>query len=59
MLIRMLDCMVVHALVSSAVSEPIEKKVPKQQQQPKAKTEKHPEDKMSSKVKKFFGFFFE
>ncbi len=42
----------------SAISEPIEKKVPKQQQ-PKEKTEKHPEDKMSSKVKKFLGLFFE
>ncbi|WP_342430518.1 cell division protein FtsA [Neobacillus sp. FSL H8-0543] len=43
---------------AAAISEPIEKKVPKQQQ-PKAKTEKHPEDKMSSKVKKFLGLFFE
>src|SRR5579875_123337 len=45
---------------SSAVSEPIEKRVPKQQQhQPKAKVEKNPEEKMSSKVKKFLGYFFE
>jgi cell division protein FtsA len=43
---------------ASAISEPIEKKTPKQQQ-PKAKTEKHPEDKMTSKVKKFLGLFFE
>jgi cell division protein FtsA len=43
---------------ASAISEPIEKKTPKQQQ-PKAKTEKHPEEKMTSKVKKFLGLFFE
>ncbi|WHY88002.1 cell division protein FtsA [Neobacillus novalis] len=43
---------------TSAVSEPAEKRMPKQQQ-PKAKVEKHPEDKMSSKVKKFLGYFFE
>ncbi|OIK14025.1 cell division protein FtsA [Bacillus sp. MUM 116] len=45
----------------SPVSEPIEKKVPKQQQQqqPKAKVEKQPEEKMSSKVKKILGYFFE
>jgi cell division protein FtsA len=43
---------------ASAISEPIEKKAPKQQQ-PKEKIEKHPEDKMSSKVKKFLGLFFE
>ena len=43
---------------TSAVSEPVEKRMPKQQQ-PKAKVEKHPEDKMSSKVKKFLGYFFE
>ncbi|MEH7333386.1 cell division protein FtsA [Neobacillus drentensis] len=43
---------------SSSVSEPIEKRVPKQHQ-PKAKVEKHPEEKMSSKVKKFLGYFFE
>ncbi|MDF2858118.1 MAG: cell division protein FtsA, partial [Neobacillus sp.] len=43
---------------TSAISEPIEKKTPKQQP-PKAKTEKHPEDKMTSKVKKFLGLFFE
>jgi len=28
-------------------------------QQPKAKAEKQPEEKMSSKVKKFLGYFFE
>ena len=44
---------------SSTIAEPVEKRVPKQQQQPKAKVEKHPEDKMSSKVKKFLGYFFE
>jgi cell division protein FtsA len=45
---------------SSTISEPVEKRVPKQQQQqPKAKVEKHPEEKMSSKVKKFLGYFFE
>lgn len=55
------------------VSEPIEKRMSKQQQhhqqqqqqqqhhqqQPKVKPEKHPEEKMSSKVKKFLGYFFE
>jgi cell division protein FtsA len=30
-----------------------------QQQQLKPKPEKHPEEKMSSKVKKFLGYFFE
>jgi cell division protein FtsA len=48
---------------ASTISEPVEKRLPKQQQQqqqqPKAKVEKHPEDKMSSKVKKFLGLFFE
>ncbi|MEO2074961.1 MAG: cell division protein FtsA [Bacillus sp. (in: firmicutes)] len=43
---------------TSSVSEPIEKRVPKQHQ-PKPKVEKHPEEKMSSKVKKFLGYFFE
>jgi cell division protein FtsA len=49
----------------ASISEPIEKTVPKvqqqqkQQQQPKSKVEKHPEEKMSSKVKKFLGYFFE
>jgi cell division protein FtsA len=45
---------------SSAVSvtEPIEKRIPKQHQ-PKTKVEKQPEEKMSSKVKKFLGYFFE
>jgi cell division protein FtsA len=43
---------------SSTISEPIEKRVPKQQQA-KAKVDKHPEEKMSSKVKKFLGYFFE
>ena len=45
---------------TSAVSvpEPIEKRIPKQHQ-PKTKVEKQPEEKMSSKVKKFLGYFFE
>jgi cell division protein FtsA len=43
---------------SSTITEPVEKRAPKQQQ-PKTKVEKHPEDKMSSKVKKFLGYFFE
>ncbi|WP_040204870.1 cell division protein FtsA [Neobacillus jeddahensis] len=43
---------------SAAISEPIEKRMPKQHQ-PKPKVEKHPEDKMSTKVKKFLGYFFE
>ncbi|WP_251549071.1 cell division protein FtsA [Neobacillus muris] len=41
-----------------SVSEPVEKRVQKQHP-PKAKPEKHPEEKMSSKVKKFLGYFFE
>lgn len=41
------------------VLEQAEKRIPKQHHQPKAKLEKHPEEKMSSKVKKFFGYFFE
>ncbi|WP_160720138.1 cell division protein FtsA [Bacillus sp. USDA818B3_A] len=47
-------------VASSAVAnpEPIEKRAPKQHQ-PKDKVEKHPEEKMSSKVKKFLGYFFE
>ncbi|WP_019152869.1 cell division protein FtsA [Robertmurraya massiliosenegalensis] len=40
------------------VSEPKEKRVQKQTQ-PKAKTEKQPEEKMTSRVKKFLGYFFE
>ncbi|MEH7299595.1 cell division protein FtsA [Neobacillus drentensis] len=44
---------------ASVVAESTEKRTPKQQHQPKAKVEKHPEDKMSSKVKKFLGYFFE
>lgn len=43
---------------TQAVSEPVEKRMPKQQQS-KTKTEKHPEEKMSTKVKKFLGYFFE
>jgi cell division protein FtsA len=42
----------------SSVSEPVEKRVPKQQHV-KPKVEKHPEEKMSSKVKKYLGYFFE
>ncbi|SFA75360.1 MULTISPECIES: cell division protein FtsA [unclassified Bacillus (in: firmicutes)] len=41
------------------VSEPREKRLPKQQQQPKAKLEKQPEEKMTTRVKKFLGYFFE
>ena len=44
------------------VSEPKEKRIPKQQQQqhpPKVKQEKQPEEKVTSKVKKFLGYFFE
>jgi cell division protein FtsA len=50
-----------HSLEPSpvTVSEPVEKRIPKQHQQPKAKPEKHPEEKMSSKVKKFLSTFFE
>jgi cell division protein FtsA len=50
-----------HSLEPSPVTvmESAEKRIPKQQHQPKAKQEKHPEEKMSSKVKKFFGYFFE
>jgi cell division protein FtsA len=36
-----------------------EKRVVKQQPQPKSKPEKLPEEKMTSKVKKFLGYFFE
>jgi cell division protein FtsA len=43
----------------AVISEPIEKRAPKVQQQPKVKTEKQQEEKMSSKVKKFLGYFFE
>lgn len=47
------------ALGSQAVGmEMKEKRNPKQPPQ-KAKPEKHPEERMSSKVKKFFGYFFE
>ncbi|WML43620.1 cell division protein FtsA [Neobacillus sp. PS3-40] len=43
---------------SSSVSEPSEKRSSKQQL-PKAKPDKHQEEKMSSRVKKFLGYFFE
>ncbi|WML49338.1 cell division protein FtsA [Neobacillus sp. PS3-34] len=46
------------ASVPSPVSEPKEKRIPKQQQ-PKPKQEKQPEEKVSSRVKKFLGYFFE
>jgi cell division protein FtsA len=46
------------ALESSSVSEPSEKRSAKQQL-PKAKLEKQPEEKISSRVKKFLGYFFE
>lgn len=42
---------------SSPVSEPREKRMPKQQA--KAKPEKQPEEKMTTRVKKFLGYFFE
>jgi cell division protein FtsA len=42
----------------SVVSEPVEKRAPKAQAS-KVKPEKQPEEKMSSKVKKFLGYFFE
>jgi cell division protein FtsA len=45
-------------LESSSVSEPSEKRNPKQQVS-KAKAEKHPEEKISTRVKKFLGYFFE
>jgi cell division protein FtsA len=45
-------------LESSSVSEPSEKRSPKQQL-PKAKTEKQQEEKISTRVKKFLGYFFE
>lgn len=43
---------------SSSVSEPSEKRNPKQQP-PKAKSEKQQEEKISTRVKKFLGYFFE
>jgi cell division protein FtsA len=46
------------ALESSSVSEPSEKRSTKQQL-PKAKLDKQPEEKISSRVKKFLGYFFE
>lgn len=42
---------------TSPVSEPREKRMPKQQA--KAKPEKQPEEKMTTRVKKFLGYFFE
>ncbi|WP_449619468.1 cell division protein FtsA [Robertmurraya sp. Marseille-Q9965] len=43
-----------------AVNEPKEKRVPKQTQQPKTiKQEKQSEEKITSRVKKFLGYFFE
>lgn len=45
-------------LESSSVSEPSEKRNPKQQP-PKAKSEKQQEEKISTRVKKFLGYFFE
>jgi cell division protein FtsA len=45
-------------LESSSVSEPSEKRSPKQQL-PKAKPEKQQEEKISTRVKKFLGYFFE
>ncbi|TKC20118.1 cell division protein FtsA [Robertmurraya kyonggiensis] len=44
----------------SAVTEPKDKRVPKQTQQPKTiKQEKQSEEKITSRVKKFLGYFFE
>lgn len=43
---------------STAAGEPKEKRVQKQPQ-PKAKPDKQPEEKMTSRVKKFLGYFFE
>lgn len=43
---------------SVSVTEPAENRAPKQHQQ-KNKPEKQPEEKMSSRVKKFLGYFFE
>ncbi len=47
------------AVHASAILSQSEKRAPKQQQQLNQKLEKHPEEKMSSKVKKFLGYFFE
>lgn len=47
-----------NSLETPSVAEPSEKQSMKQQQ-PKAKSEKHPDEKMSSRVKKFLGYFFE
>ncbi|WP_026581495.1 cell division protein FtsA [Bacillus sp. J33] len=41
------------------VPESKEKRVQKQQPQPKTKPEKQPEEKITSRVKKFLGYFFE
>ncbi|CAM3410697.1 cell division protein FtsA [Cytobacillus oceanisediminis] len=41
------------------VPETKEKRVQKQQPQPKTKPEKQPEEKITSRVKKFLGYFFE
>ncbi|HJV17030.1 MAG TPA: cell division protein FtsA [Bacillales bacterium] len=46
------------ALESSSVSEPSEKKSTRQPL-PKTKQDKQPEEKISSRVKKFLGYFFE
>ena len=44
----------------SAVTEPKDKRVPKQTQQPNTiKQEKQSEEKITSRVKKFLGYFFE
>jgi cell division protein FtsA len=44
---------------AAKVTHAKEKRVVKQQPQPKSKPEKQPEEKMTSKVKKFLGYFFE
>jgi cell division protein FtsA len=41
------------------VPEAKEKRVQKPQPQPKTKPEKQPEEKITSRVKKFLGYFFE
>lgn len=49
----------VSASAPVSVTETTEKRISKQHHQPKEKPEKHSEEKMSSKVKKFLGYFFE
>ena len=44
---------------STAVSQELKEKRTAKTTQAKTKPEKHQEEKVSSKVKKFFGYFFE